>query len=117
MALLAHPIIPEAAKACGVDETTLWRWLQNPDFQVAYRQARRQVVEKAIVELQRACSDAVKTRTRNLNCGQPAVEFSAARVILDQAMKGVELSDLVERVEQLESSLDERQEGDGKKYA
>jgi hypothetical protein len=117
IALLAYPTIPEAAKACGVGETTLWRWLQDPDFQVAYRQARRQVVEKAIVELQRACSDAVKTLTRNLNCGQPAVEVSAAKVILDQATKGVELSDLVERVEQLESLLIERQEGKGKKCA
>jgi hypothetical protein len=117
VALLAHPTIPEAAKACGVGETALWRWLQDPDFQVAYRQAQRQIVEKAIVELQRACSDAVKTLTRNLNFGQPAVEVSAAKVILDRATKGVELSDLVERVEQLESLLAEQQEGNGKKCA
>ncbi len=32
VALLAHPTMPEAAKAAGVSETTLWRWLQRDDF-------------------------------------------------------------------------------------
>src|SRR5262249_43542576 len=82
IALLAHPTMPEAAKACGVGESTLWRWLQDPEFQAAYRQARRQVVEKAIAELQGACSDAVNSLTRNLTCGVPAVEVSAAKTIL-----------------------------------
>src|SRR5262245_48277762 len=102
IALLAHPTIPGAAKAAGVSDSTLWRWLQDRDFQSEYRQARRQMVEKAIGELQNACSEAVTTLRRNLLCGQPAVEVAAARVILDQATKGIELTDLIERVAQLE---------------
>src|SRR5215813_13106750 len=111
IALLAHPTIPEAAKACGVGESTLWRWLQDPEFQAAYRQARRQVVEKAIAELQGACSDAVNSLTRNLTCGVPAVEVSAAKTILDQATKGIEMSDLVEQFEQLKSLVDSLLDG------
>lgn len=121
VALLAHPTIPEAARGCGISDRTLWRWLQDSDFQSAYRVARRQVVEKAIAELQGACSDAVKALTRNLKCGVPAVEVSAARIILDQATKGIELADLVEQVEQiktlLDSLLDTRAEAKSRKCA
>ena len=38
----------EAAKDCGISETTLWRWLSEEAFQAAYRQARRQVVEQSL---------------------------------------------------------------------
>ena len=105
-ALISQPTMGAAAKESGVSEVTLWRWLQDQDFQGAYRHARRQIVEKAVAELQGACSDAVKALTRNLTCGVPAVEVNAAKTILDQATKGIELSDLVEQVEQLKSLVD-----------
>src|SRR6266536_2429950 len=102
LALLTHATIPEAASACGVSESTLWRWLQQPDFQTRYRAARRQVVEGALANLQQATSEAATTLQRNLTCGVPSVEIRAAVAILDQAVKAVELLDLEERVEALE---------------
>ena len=101
-ALLSQPTMREAAKDCGISETTLWRWLNDDAFQAAYRQARRQVVEQAMSELQAACSDAVATLRKNLNCGAANVEVSAAKTILDQAVKAIELTDMEERLEQLE---------------
>ena len=100
--LLSHPTMREAAKDCGISETTLWRWLNDEAFQAAYRKARRQVVEQAMSELQAACSDAVATLRRNLKCGAANVEVSAAKTILDQAVKAIELTDMEERLEQLE---------------
>jgi transposase-like protein len=110
-ALLSTRTIGEAAKACGVNDATLWRWLQLPDFAAQYRLARRQVVERAISELQAATSEAVETLKRNLHCENPAVEIRAAQVIIEQAVKGVELIDLQERVERLESLLAEQEKG------
>ena len=104
-ALLDKPTIREAAAASKVGETTLWRWLQEPEFQRGYRAARRQVVEHSISELQSATSDAVATLKRNLNCLNPAVEVRAAQIILDQSIKAVELVDLAERIEQLEAVM------------
>ena len=101
-ALLAHPTIPAAATACGVGEATLWRWLQQPDFRAAYREARRQVVEVAIAGLQQATGEAAEALRRNLTCGQPGAEIRAALGILGQAIKGAELLDLAERVAALE---------------
>jgi len=108
-ALLSTSSIKDAAKACGVSDASLWRWLQLPDFQAAYRAARRQVVERAVSELQGACGEAVETLKRNLTCEQAAVEIRAAQIILEQAVKGVELIDLQERVERLESLLAEQE--------
>jgi hypothetical protein len=101
-ALLAEPTIEAAAKRVGISESTLLRWLAEPAFKAQYRAARRQVVEGAIGRLQAVATKAVDALARNLTCGIPAVEVGAARSVLDQAIKAVELVDLAERVEQLE---------------
>lgn len=103
-ALLSEPTIVQAATTAGISESTLARWLADPSFRARHREARRQVVEQAISALQRATEDAVTTLTRNLRCGVPASEIAAAKAVLDFAVKGVELVDLAERVEQLEQA-------------
>ena len=113
-ALLAEPTIAAAATKAGISESTLLRWMAEPEFKARYRAARRQVVEGAIGRLQQAATKAVDALTRNLTCGTPAVEVGAARSILDQAIKAVELVDLAERVEQLEQAAEaaaEREKG------
>jgi transposase-like protein len=40
-ALLTQRNIEEAAKAAGIGANTLLRWLKVPEFQTAYREARR----------------------------------------------------------------------------
>ncbi len=116
-ALLSTSVMKDAAAQVGISDVTLWRWLQLPEFEAAYRAARRQVVERAITELQAATGEAVETLKRNLHCEQASVEIRAAQIILEQAVKGVELIDLQERVERLESLLDEQEKGKGKRWA
>jgi hypothetical protein len=113
-ALLSEPTIAAAATKAGIGESTLLRWMAEPDFKARYRAARRQVVEGAIGRLQQAATLAVDALTRNLTCGIPAVEVGAAKSILDQAIKAVELVDLAERVEALEQASElaaEREKG------
>src|SRR4051794_23257765 len=114
-ALLAEPTIAAAAMKAGIGESTLLRWMAEPDFKARYRAARRQVVEGAIGRLQQAATRAVDALTRNLACGIPAVEVGAARSILDQALKAVELVDLAERVEQLEQAAAAAAEREGRR--
>ena len=40
-ALLTQPSIEQAARVAGVGPKTLLRWLKLPEFQAAYREARR----------------------------------------------------------------------------
>ena len=106
-ALLAEPTVEAAAARVGVGHSTLLRWLAEPPFRDRYRAARRDVVEAVIGRLQQASTAAVDALARNLSCGIPAVEVGAAKAVLDQATKAVELLDLAEWVERLEAQLGE----------
>lgn len=101
----------EAAKKAKVSETTLWRWLQIPAFQSRYRTARRNLVESAIAQLQRDATVAVRVlREVAEDTEAPAAaRVTAARTILEQSISAVELTDLMERVEQLEAGAQGRQ--------
>ncbi len=107
VALLAHGTLKEASEACGMSETTLWRTMQLPGFQTAYRASRRQSVEAAIAKLQAGCAVAVRVLLEVAEDGQASstARVAAAKTILDQSVNGLELTDLQERVEQLEERL------------
>ncbi len=102
IALLECNSIRDAAKACRLSEETLYRYLRDATFISDYREARRQTVENAISRLQSATAEAVDTLERNLHCENPAVEVRTAQIILENAVKGVELIDVIERLEKLE---------------
>jgi hypothetical protein len=116
-ALLSEPTIRGAATRTGIGESTLLRWMAEAEFKARYRAARREVVEAAVGRLQQAATDAVDALARNLTCGTPAVEVGAAKAVLDQAIKAVELVDLAERIEALERAGElaaEREKGRGR---
>ena len=43
VALLSHRSIEDAAREVGIAPKTLLRWLKDPEFDAAYREARRAV--------------------------------------------------------------------------
>ncbi len=112
--LLSTSTIKDAAKAAGVSEVTLWRWLQDADFSTHYRAARRQVVERAVSELQAATGEAVEALKRNLHCAHAATEVRAAQLIIEQSVKGIELMEMEERVKALEDSIKAQQSEAGR---
>jgi hypothetical protein len=106
-ALLSQPTMEEAAEAAGVNRATIFRWLQQKEFQAAYTSARRESVKQAIARLQQTTSEAVDTLRDVMKSSTnfPAARVSAAKAILDYAMKAVELEDLTQRVEELEALM------------
>lgn len=107
VALLSHSTIKSAAKAIGVDDATLWRWLQDRDFHAAYMSFRRECVRQSIARLQQYSTEAVSTlRTIMKDKEAPAsARVVAAKSIIDYSLKAVELEDLADRVAQLESAM------------
>ena len=105
-ALLTEPTIVTAAAKAGISESTLLRWLQDPEFSAQFRTARRAAVDQAVSQLQQATGDAVATLTRNLTCGVPTAEIAAAKSVIDFALKGVELGELAERIAALEQQAE-----------
>ena len=60
-ALLSHRNVEEAARAVGISANTLLRWTKEPEFEAAYREARRTASRQSIARLQDALGAAVTT--------------------------------------------------------
>ncbi len=106
-ALLNSATVTQAAKACGLSERTLYRFLEDAEFQTEYRAARRRIFEQNIVRLQSLHAGAVDTLERNLNCEIPACEIRAAQIVIESTRKDFETLDVLHRLEALEAQKNE----------
>ena len=106
-ALLSQPSIGGAAKKIGIGEKTLFRWLRLDDFQKEYKNARRQVIDQTIAQIQSVMSEAVQTLLNVMSddAAPASAKVSAARALLDIGFKVVEIEDLENRIEKIEKNL------------
>ena len=103
-ALLAEPTIRKAAEQAGVPERTIYQWLKNSEFDAAYRVARRESVQQATARLQYASSAAVTVLYQLMarDTVHASIRLSAAKTILELAIKAIEIDDLAARLDALE---------------
>ena len=108
-ALLTQRNVEEAARAAGIGTRTLLRWLQVPDFQKAYREARRAAFSQSIARLQQGTSAAATTLIKLLlDPNTPAsVRARVADSIFAHASKAIEIEDIEARVSDLERAAEE----------
>src|SRR5216684_7221743 len=108
LALLEHPTLEKAAAAVGVSDVTLWRSLQKPEFAEAYRKARRDAFSQSVARLQHASNAAVGTLLRVMTDREApaASRVRAADVVLQTALRGMEIEDLDARLSELERSAE-----------
>jgi hypothetical protein len=90
-ALLSHGTVGAAAKAVGLGENTLLRWMKDPKFEKALSAARDQMFVHAMGRLQGAATDAADTVTSIMNNPKSPIGFrlKAAELILQHARKMV----------------------------
>jgi hypothetical protein len=107
-ALLSHRSLEDAARAVGIATQTLLRWLKEPTFDAAYRQARRAAFSQSIARLQQASGAAVSTLLKvMLDQNAPAsTRVRAADSILDHGAKAIEIEDIEVRVAELEQAAE-----------
>ena len=104
-ALLTEPTLRAACAIVKIADSTAYRWLKVPAVEEAYRRARYETVRQAVAQIQRAATKAVGTLVAvmdEVDAGASA-RVSAAKVVLELALRGVELEDLVARVAALEA--------------
>jgi hypothetical protein len=65
-ALLSHRNLEEAARATGVVPNTLLRWMKDPEFDAAYRAAKRAAFGQAVALLQQGASAAATTLLKTM---------------------------------------------------
>jgi len=106
-ALLTQRNIEEAAKTTGIAPNTLLKWIKEPEFQTAYRGARRAAFSQSIARLQQATSAAVSTLLKVMvDASTPAsTKVRAADGVLNHSAKAIEIEDIEVRVTELERSL------------
>ena len=105
--LIQQPSIKKAAEAANLGEATAYRWLKDPAFQRAYKAARQQIVDCSIGQIQKASSEAVEVLREILHdTDAPASSrISATKIILELSLKGIELTDILERLDSLEQAM------------
>ncbi len=91
-ALLTHRGIEEAAKSISIGTQTLLRWLKVPEFDAAYRAARRAACSQATARLQQATGAAVSTLLKVMVDANtpPSTKVRAADSILDHAKQAID---------------------------
>jgi len=113
LAMLTARNVEEAARTAGVPTRSLHRWLTEPMFANAYREARRMAYAQAITRLQQMSSAAVTILGKVLVDPNtpPSTKVRAADSVLNHAAKAIEIEDIEVRVASLEAAAGLEAEG------
>jgi hypothetical protein len=113
-ALLSHASVEDAARAAGISPSTAWRWMRDEAVLARLREARRDAMNAAMARLQEAAVGAVDCLCQVQRDGESeSARVSAARTILEQALRAVELGDIQQRLDKLEQIAKSRWKGPG----
>ena len=85
---------------------TLLRWMKEPEFDAAYRAAKRAAFGQSIARLHHLSSAAVSTLGKIMldSAMPPATRVRAADSILDHTAKAIEIEEIEARVTALEQA-------------
>ncbi|MFI3730541.1 replication protein [Vagococcus fluvialis] len=106
--MLIEPVFEEAYKKANLSKNTALKYKNAPEFKKAYRQAKRDSMENVTTQLQRSAIEAVQVLKEIMNDEEtpPTARIQAARTVLDNAYKGIELEDISERLENVEAFME-----------
>jgi transposase-like protein len=104
VALLEHPTVEKAAEAAGVHPTTLRRWLRQPEFHEAVRQARREKFSQSMGLLHLGTNAAIANLMKIMrDPNQPgSTQVRAIDSLLNRVAKAIEIEDVLARITALE---------------
>jgi Helix-turn-helix domain len=108
LALLSSRNVEEAARVAGVSPRALYRWMKEPEFDSAYRDAKRAAFSQSIARLHQMSSAAVSTLGKIMvDANAPAsTRVRAADSILNHTAKAIEIEDIEARVSELERAAE-----------
>ena len=108
IALLTNRSVEDAARAVKVAPRTLYRWLNEPQFDKEYRKARRSAFGQGTARLQQASNAAVSSVLKIMvDQHTPAsTRLRAADLVLTHGAKAIEIEDIEARVAELERAAE-----------
>ena len=113
VALVSQRSIEDAARACNIPARTLYRWLKEPEFDAAYRAARRHAYGQLISRLQQGSTAAATTLLKVMVDPEtpPTTRVRAAEAVLSHASKAIEIEDIDARLRELEAAAEANKDG------
>ena len=113
VALLTQRNVEEAAKSIGLAPNTLLKWMKDPEFDAAFRKARRLAHAQSVARMHQACSAAVTTVVKIMvDVNAPAsVRLRAADILLERTAKSIETDDIEARLTELERTAELSKQG------
>ena len=109
LALLTNQGVDNAARAVGIGPRTLYRWMNEPLFDKAYRKARRDAFGQGTARLQQASGAAVSSILKIMvdQHAAASTKLRAAELVLTHGAKAIEIEDVEARVSELERAAEE----------
>ena len=106
-ALLTTATVEEASQQASITRKTAYKYLNDPIFKEAYRDARRDAMQQVTTTLQATSVKAVHTLAEVLDDkdATASAKVQASRSILEFAYRAIELDDITARLEELETTI------------
>jgi len=104
VALLTARSVEEAARAANVPLRTLYRWTREPEFDTAYRKAKRTAFGQSLARLQQAAGAAAGIMLKIMidNTVPAAIRLKAADAVFGHARDAIETEEIEARLAALE---------------
>jgi hypothetical protein len=109
MALMATNTTEEAYKQVGIGQSTAYKYMADPSFKEEYLRMRRETMQQVTSKLQQSALIAVETLNNVMADSEnstASARVQASKIILENAYRGLEMDDLLGKLEQLEKRLD-----------
>ena len=108
LALLTARSVEDAARTADVPLRTLYRWMKDPEFDVAYRKAKRAAFGQAVARLQQGTGAAAAVMLKLMvDIAVPAsTRLRAADCVFCHAKNAIEIEEIEARVAALEQAAE-----------
>lgn len=106
-AYMANSSKTAIAKALGVSRTTLHKWEKQPEFQVALKEYKRQVLNSAVNRMQNGLDEAISVLLAIIHDENiaPQTRLNAVSTLLVQHRELLQSQEFSERLDALEQAV------------
>ena len=106
-ALLTSDTKAEAAEKAGISDRTLRTYLADPVYKAEYQRRKRKLLTHATQQMQKSMKIAVSTLRDIIENkeSKDSDRITAARLILEYSLRYTEITDIMGRIEDLETTV------------
>lgn len=101
-ALLMYPKLDDAARAAGISNVTMWRYMKKPRFKRRWREAANACLSHTAIQLSQDTTEALAVLRSEMRNEESPRRVQAARAILDYADRLVGRVNDEERMDEIE---------------